>query len=177
MGRSRVEFSDEDISIIIEMFENGYSIPSINSKIDAICSDGTIINYIKMLGLVRDCGGRKRKLFCEICSIEFETTGPSKFCQTCIPSKDWIQRYRLYGITAPIYFQMFEAQSGLCGMCFGKLNADPLRTHIDHCHTTGVVRSILCGRCNNGLGYVEDRVLLQNALKYLEKHKEVNNGV
>jgi hypothetical protein len=44
---------------------------------------------------------------------------------------------------------------------------------IDHCHKTGVVRGLLCDRCNSGLGALQDSSnILQEAVKYLEFPRE-----
>ncbi len=41
---------------------------------------------------------------------------------------------------------------------------------MDHCHTTGRVRGLLCKRCNVALGLVDDKVnKLRGLISYLEK--------
>jgi hypothetical protein len=50
---------------------------------------------------------------------------------------------------------MFEAQSGLCGVCRRALG-DGLAVHVDHCHATGHVRGLLCSNCNLAAGAVKD---------------------
>ncbi|GAA4085937.1 endonuclease VII domain-containing protein [Nonomuraea soli] len=57
----------------------------------------------------------------------------------------------LYGITEDDYERMLAQQGGLCAVC--RENAG---THVDHCHSTGRVRGILCFNCNNGLGHFRD---------------------
>lgn len=45
------------------------------------------------------------------------------------------------------------------------------RPSIDHCHRTGVIRGVLCSRCNAGLGMFEDDPgRLRAAAEYLERY-------
>jgi len=44
--------------------------------------------------------------------------------------------------------------------------------HVDHNHTTGIVRGILCSKCNQGIGlFMENKNILKSAIEYLEKHE------
>lgn len=54
---------------------------------------------------------------------------------------------------------------------------DPLkRLAIDHCHETGVVRGVLCMRCNKGMGLFKDSIsILFNAIKYLVRNHWVSS--
>ena len=70
---------------------------------------------------------------------------------------------------------MLRAQDFKCLIC-GKVllpNApvgDLAKPHIDHCHESGVVRGILCPRCNIGLGYFqESAAYLRAAAEYVEQ--------
>ena len=59
-----------------------------------------------------------------------------------------------------------------CSICKTKFSKE-LRKNVDHDHTTGLVRGILCNKCNLGLGHFNDSVIaLQNAVIYLNSHKE-----
>jgi hypothetical protein len=76
----------------------------------------------------------------------------------------------LYGITLDEYDQIAAQQNGVCAICgnpephFGFLA-------VDHCHTTGSVRGLLCGPCNMGIGQLgEDAQRLEAAAAYLRKH-------
>jgi hypothetical protein len=55
-----------------------------------------------------------------------------------------------------------------CEICGDRLDESSLR--IDHSHSTGAFRGILCGRCNSGLGFFKDSPgILTSAAKYLRK--------
>lgn len=53
-----------------------------------------------------------------------------------------------------------------CESCNRLLEAG--KTHLDHCHETGVFRGWLCNRCNLGIGCLGDSVAgVENAIRYL----------
>lgn len=55
----------------------------------------------------------------------------------------------------------------VCDIC-GANPPSNKRNPIDHCHTTGIVRGILCWECNKGLGNFKDSPeLLKKAINYL----------
>jgi hypothetical protein len=63
---------------------------------------------------------------------------------------------RKYGMTIEQYNEMFEAQNGLCAICgykFGQKNGD---CYVDHCHSTKIVRGLLCQQCNSAIGHAKD---------------------
>lgn len=79
------------------------------------------------------------------------------------------QKFRKYGITEAIFWQMRAIQEDRCPIC--KKDLPPARrAHVDHDHNTGKVRSLLCRRCNTGLGYVENKDWIRAALAYLQHH-------
>jgi hypothetical protein len=74
-----------------------------------------------------------------------------------------------YGITLEDYNEMFSAQDGKCAICSGGPNGEK-RLCVDHCHSTGKVRGLLCDKCNVGLGrFNDDLALLEKAIEYLKK--------
>ncbi|UZZ63886.1 recombination endonuclease VII [Pseudomonas phage PSV6] len=81
-----------------------------------------------------------------------------------------------YGITWDQYIGMFEAQNGECAICTHPVH--PMHENrylvgcVDHCHTTGKVRGILCFDCNVGLGKFFDKTAsLRAAIAYLETNQ------
>lgn len=76
----------------------------------------------------------------------------------------WLKK--LYGLTPEQYTELFERQNGVCAIC-QEMTTD--RLHIDHCHETGRVRGLLCGKCNKALGLLKDSTkLLDRAKEYLD---------
>jgi hypothetical protein len=75
-----------------------------------------------------------------------------------------IKRKYLYGIDPETIQARLNAQSGLCKIC---LVAPAL--HLDHNHSTGQTRSLLCGDCNRAIGLLrEDIARIRRAAAYLE---------
>ena len=69
-----------------------------------------------------------------------------------------------YGISLDEQHAMLQAQGGVCAIC-----KQPMaRLCVDHDHSNGAVRGLLCVPCNTGLGsFKDDKVILANALDYL----------
>lgn len=80
---------------------------------------------------------------------------------------------RQYGITKEEYDIMAVNQNNVCAIC-GKQETEKYgKLAIDHDHKTGVIRSLLCHKCNRGLGSFNDDIqILQSALEYLNSHKQ-----
>lgn len=102
--------------------------------------------------------------------------------------------WRFYRIREDDFDAMKESQGDRCRICGiredevavkgrgGRPRADgtkktPEAFHVDHCHVTGVVRGLLCPRCNHLLGHArEDPAILREAAEYLEEHfRNVSN--
>jgi hypothetical protein len=78
---------------------------------------------------------------------------------------------RKYGITLDERDALIAAQGGRCGICENTFGAERRRWPcIDHDHTTGRIRGVLCHACNIGIGKLGDTAeALRRALRYLEK--------
>lgn len=60
---------------------------------------------------------------------------------------------------------LHEEQGGQCAIC----GVSPDKLYLDHCHTTGKIRGLLCSSCNTGLGMFKDHTgNLRSAADYLE---------
>ena len=83
------------------------------------------------------------------------------------------QRYleKNYGLTAEAYDLLLESQGGACAICGTSPQANR-RHHVDHDHTKRVIRGILCGKCNQAIGLLnEDPELFDRAKEYLLLHR------
>jgi hypothetical protein len=77
--------------------------------------------------------------------------------------------FRTYGITLEQRDEMLRYQGGVCAICKSDSSSlGQLDWAVDHCHTTGRVRGILCHPCNTLLGAARDnQQILSNAINYL----------
>ena len=101
------------------------------------------------------------------------------------PTKEQIKKYNLanrlrllYGITIAQYEALSLAQGGRCAVCneaetvIHHRNGQVKRLAVDHCHNTGVIRGLLCMRCNQVLGACRDSPeLLRKMATYAETAK------
>jgi hypothetical protein len=112
-------------------------------------------------------------------------------CRTCLSAKQKSKRrlnpghhramdrrfnikYK-FGITLRDYESLLSRQNGVCAICkrpetsrrLGKLR----QLGVDHSHSTGTNRGLLCSACNVAIGYFGESIeLLEAAIKYLKKH-------
>tara|TARA_R100000005_G_scaffold95510_1_gene77242 strand:+ start:1269 stop:1598 length:330 start_codon:yes stop_codon:yes gene_type:complete len=74
-------------------------------------------------------------------------------CYTC---KNLLYRY---GVTGPERAKILREQNNSCRICSRKIKFTGKNDGIaslDHCHKTGRVRGVLCGKCNTWIGYYEN---------------------
>jgi hypothetical protein len=108
---------------------------------------------------------------CQLCDSAFDTARRSgkRFCSSAC-------RTRASGIKLDFdmsideYKSLIKKQDGMCAIC----SFEPDRVsalHVDHNHTTGAHRGLLCRACNTGIGLLgEDIQRLESAKQYLIKH-------
>lgn len=77
-----------------------------------------------------------------------------KYCHECVPSGTegivFANRIRNYGVDKTMFDAMYFEQNGTCSLCPEEA------TEVDHNHTTGLVRELLCASCNMRLGQIEN---------------------
>ena len=106
-------------------------------------------------------------------------TNATYYCRPCrkIYSYEWYvrnkertqadDRTKRYGVSTKQFIAMVEFQGGECAICHTVPNQRSLC--IDHNHTTGEIRGLLCVGCNLLVGSLESEYT-EDARKYLEVH-------
>ncbi len=121
---------------------------------------------------------------CPMCHIAKDIE-PKGYCPPCHAKyvRDWYQKNKdsvrdtqfkyKYGITLLEYTELLESQNGKCAICKSIYDHPRFKyLAVDHCHSTGKVRGLLCHSCNAGLGrFKDDPAILYMAMKYLEAHE------
>jgi hypothetical protein len=82
-----------------------------------------------------------------------------------VPMREYSLK-RKFNLSPEEYNDLLEKQGGVCAIC--KQNCTRALA-VDHNHTTGKVRGLLCNNCNRGIGHLRDSIdLLKSATSYLE---------
>lgn len=141
------------------------------------------------LETTQKCGSCKKQLpFHMFYKSRSKKTGYGYRCKECddVARKKWAvnnpERSKIsargrnlkikYGITLEEYQTILDSQGGLCRIC--GCSSDSPRVlgsfAVDHDHTTGAIRGLLCNQCNRAIGMLDDSpTLLRKAAGYLEK--------
>ncbi len=81
---------------------------------------------------------------------------------------NWVARNKWTVSDHRAYAYILNLQENKCAICHQAFIK--IRANVDHDHTTGLVRGILCQRCNIFVGYLEKSGhLLQAAQEYIER--------
>lgn len=79
--------------------------------------------------------------------------------------KNWKLK-NLYGLTREEYDLKLEEQNYKCEIC-----SKEEKLHVDHCHTTGKARGLICKNCNNSLGLIKENIeTLEMMIEYIKKY-------
>lgn len=76
---------------------------------------------------------------------------PRAECKDCHRDRKLLYKY---GVCPSTYQHMLEIQDGVCGIC--KQPPTTKRLRVDHCHTTGDPRGLLCDSCNTAIGLLRE---------------------
>lgn len=81
----------------------------------------------------------------------------------------WLRIKKEYGMSKKEFYLMLNVQNKKCSIC--EYDLTEKNTHIDHCHKTKKVRSLLCSRCNQAIGLLDENICrMRKAIQYLEQY-------
>jgi hypothetical protein len=117
---------------------------------------------------------------CLFCGVDISTLRThAKYCSSRCSMNSFRRRnpgrrrealLLAHGISVEQFSMLFEKQNRRCAACGSTTPRSWSTWQVDHCHMTGSVRGILCGRCNTGIGLFQDSShILRNATSYLLK--------
>jgi len=88
------------------------------------------------------------------------------------PEKDMNRRFiNLYGISYSEYNEIFLSQNGNCKICGINQSMLKKRLSVDHSHTTGKIRGLLCAKCNSAIGLLsDDAEVISRAAAYIKEN-------
>jgi len=112
--------------------------------------------------------GNKLCSACKTCTAQrnkqWRDSNKEKLRDTAYKSK--------FGISLEEYEAKLEAQNYCCAICNTPQDSFSMRFAVDHNHTTGAVRGLLCGQCNVAVGMTkEDITILTNMISYLIQYE------
>jgi len=124
---------------------------------------------------------RRKEKMCVVCHVAMTRT---RTCAACTQVEQEAKKARVEEwkrlhptLDAASYAAVLAQQHGACAICRQTETAtDPKsgkvrRLAVDHDHTTGKIRGLLCAACNRGLGdFKDNRRSLMNAIGYLLRH-------
>lgn len=80
------------------------------------------------------------------------------------------------GVTKEMYFSLLEEQNNQCAICKCSIHEYNKSFSIDHCHSSNIIRGLLCNNCNLGLGYFKDNIeIIERAISYLNNNLSYKN--
>jgi hypothetical protein len=134
------------------------------------------VKLLDGFGVVTSRGRRYHLRKCRTCSNESKRDSRRTSHGSALFLDNRLKR--LYGITTNDYESLAERQQKVCAICKNPETARDCRTgrarrlSVDHCHSTGRIRKLLCIRCNFMVGQVENsHVPLWAVLAYLAEFK------
>lgn len=97
--------------------------------------------------------------------------GESRVCRKCFAKKERTRWLRVnYDMALEDFEGLMVGQDLKCAICMEPFSPEDRTPCVDHSHTDGRVRGLLCHACNLGIGHFSDNVdRLRSAITYLLK--------
>ena len=84
------------------------------------------------------------------------------------------RRFRKYGLTEQDLTGMLARQKSRCAICGSAEPGSSGEWCVDHDYITGQIRGLLCGRCNSGIGLLQDDPdIIRAAARYVARHRQM----
>lgn len=134
------------------------------SKVCADCKMAQSVDNFKLLKHTN-----RRYSYCTACSYERERKRWRSLPQKEQRAK-WLKSK--FDLTWDEYISMYAAQNKTCAICLIPISiVSKGRNHttacVDHCHSSGKIRGLLCNHCNRALGLLKDNL---ETIKRMEKY-------
>lgn len=114
------------------------------------------------------CNREQKRLYYAANAEALRTKGKQAYVAN--PERFRKNNLKKYGLTLEDYAALEKVQKSLCAICLRPDNG--IRLAVDHNHTTGKVRGLLCKRCNKALGgFRDDPSLISRAAEYLRTYE------
>lgn len=99
---------------------------------------------------------------------------PATECNDCASIRNRKKKLKQrYNISLEDYNELYDKQAGCCALCGTHQSELSKSLAVDHCHSTGKVRGLLCFDCNTGIGKLKDDYnLVYRAAEYLRSFKD-----
>jgi hypothetical protein len=109
--------------------------------------------------------------YCKPCKCAIEKEGRLRN-----PLRKRTQRLKEFGLSLNDFDEMLKNQNGLCAICYkpetGVLYDKVKNLSVDHDHSSGKVRGLLCSNCNRGIGHLKENFdIMERAIEYLKLSK------
>ncbi|WP_425557175.1 endonuclease VII domain-containing protein [Deinococcus carri] len=112
--------------------------------------------------------------YCKPCKVNYNKEYRARFGNTA--ERDRARR-RKYGLTPEQFDGLWDIQGGRCLTCNRVITRERAGHAIDHCHSTGKVRGILCTQCNVALGMAQESPDILMALaSYIREWQALHRG-
>lgn len=146
--------------------------------IEKECGDCGLIKPIEKFGFTTR-EHKYRECYCKSCKAKrlYARREKRKQRDPEYKEKERLRRYKIdlkkkYNLDYADYQNLLKEQNYHCAIC---PKTDKLC--VDHNHTTGKVRQLLCDSCNKAIGlFNENPELLKSAIAYLIKHSELQEA-
>lgn len=127
------------------------------------------MNFCRICGVYKEKKHfyRKNATVCRPCANKETTLWQKNNPEAVKRIKRRVKLKEKYGLSEDQYQEMLSKQNNLCAICSKPHTRRNF--NVDHCHSTGKIRGLLCDKCNLGIGlFNDDPNLLDKIKEYLK---------